>query len=85
MNQTSETSTLPITLESIALQKAELRKQIQQRKEAMAVLAKDIVAPVTPAAGKAGLMMRAFNTGMAAFDGIMLGLKIIRRMRKLLH
>lgn len=85
MNQTTHTSALPLTLESIAQQKAKLRQQIQQRKDTIAILTKEIMAPVSPAAGKTGLMMRAFNTGMAAFDGIMLGLKIIRRMRKLFH
>lgn len=85
MTQTHDTSDLPITLETIAQQKAKLRQQIQQRKDTMTILAKEIVAPVAPATGKAGLMMRAFNTGMAAFDGVMLGLKIIKRMRKLFH
>ena len=27
--------------------------------------------------------MRAFNTGMAVFDGVMLGVKLMRKVRKI--
>lgn len=75
--------TTPITLESIAQRKATLQQQIQQQKEIMAVLTQEIFAPLEPATNKANAMMRAFNTGMAVFDGVTLGIKMMKKFRKL--
>ena len=36
-----------------------------------------------PATNKANAMMRAFNTGMAVFDGIVLGVKVMKKFRKI--
>lgn len=83
MNQQSSLSSEPITLESIIQKKEILRQQITRQKQTMNLLAKEIIAPAVPVAGKTNSMMRAFNTGMAAFDGIMMGVKIMRRIRKL--
>ncbi|WP_294585658.1 hypothetical protein [uncultured Bacteroides sp.] len=80
---TNTSHTFPITLESIALQKAELLEQIHDQKDVMNELARDIFAPLAPATDKASSMMRAFNTGMAVFDGVMLGLKLMRKFRNL--
>lgn len=73
----------PLTLEDIARRKAELQQQIQQQKEVMTVLTQEIFAPLEPATNKATAMMRAFNTGMAVFDGITLGMKMMRKFRNL--
>lgn len=81
MNNTSHT--FPITLESITQQKGELLKQIHEQKDVMDELARDIFAPLAPATDKASSMMRAFNTGMAVFDGVMLGLKLMRKFKKI--
>lgn len=81
MNNTSHT--FPVTLESIAQQKAELLEQIHEQKDAMNEIARDIFAPLAPATDKASSMMRAFNTGMAVFDGVMLGLKLMRKFKKI--
>lgn len=83
MNPNSEEKAASITLEVIARKKMELHKQIQQQKEIMALLTKEIIAPAVPAAGKANQLMRVFHTGMAAFDGIILGIKMMRRIRKI--
>ena len=42
-----------------------------------------IFAPLEPATNKANAMMRAFNTGMAVFDGIVLGVKVMKKFRKI--
>ena len=42
-------------------------------------------APLEPATNKANAMMRAFNTGMAVFDGIVLGVKVMKKFRKYLE
>lgn len=75
--------TIPVTLESITLQKAELLRKIQLQKEIMTGLTQEIFAPLEPATNKANAMMRAFNTGMAVFDGIVLGVKVMKKFRKI--
>ncbi len=47
----------------------------------MTDLTRDILAPIAPATNKANAIMRAFNTGMAVFDGVRLGLKVMRKFR----
>ena len=71
------TNTTPVTLESIAQKKAMLQKEI------MTGLTQEIFAPLEPATNKANAMMRAFNTGMAVFDGIVLGVKVMKKFRKI--
>lgn len=75
--------TSAITLEDIALRKAELQKDIQEKKENIKELSRELFAPLEPATNKANAIMRAFNTGMAIYDGAMTGVKIVRRIRKL--
>lgn len=75
--------TIPVTLESIAQRKATLLQQIRAQKEIMTDLTQEIFAPLAPATNKANAMMRAFNTGMAVFDGIMLGAKLMKKFRML--
>lgn len=79
MNDTSHTS--PITLESLQIQKAEAREKLHAQKRVMADTAKDLFAPLAPAADKGTAIMRAFNTGMAVFDGVMLGMKLMKKIR----
>ena len=76
MNNMPDTSSM--TLESIALQKKELRKKIHAQKEIMTDTARELFAPLAPAADKGNAIMRAFNTGMAVFDGLMLGVKMMK-------
>lgn len=83
MGNTPKTSS--ITLESIALQKEELRKRLQLQKQIMTDTARDLFAPLEPAASKGNAIMRAFNTGMAVFDGLMLGVNLMRRVRKIFY
>ncbi len=71
----------PTTLESIAQQKEALLKQIRSQKEIMTNITREIFAPVAPATNKANTIMRAVNTGMAAFDGALMGLKLMRKIR----
>ena len=74
------TNTTPVTLESIAQKKAML---LRLQKEIMTGLTQEIFAPLEPATNKANAMMRAFNTGMAVFDGIVLGVKVMKKFRKI--
>jgi len=71
------------TLESIAERKKELLQQIVVQKDAMNRLSRQLVSPLAPAANKANALMRAFNTGMAVFDGIKLGIKLMHKFRRI--
>lgn len=73
---------IPDTLEAIAQQKAEVLQQIRIQKRKMDGLVHELLAPLEPAANKAAALTRAFNTGMAVFDGVRLGMKLMRRFRK---
>ena len=68
-----------ITLEEITQRKKKLLNEIQAQKRAMT--AREIFSPLAPAANKADSLMRSFNTGMAIFDGVVLGIKIMKKMR----
>ncbi len=81
MNNTPDTTS--ITLESIAQRKQEVRKKLHSQKQIMTDTARDLFAPLAPAADKGNAIMRAFNTGMAVFDGAMLGLKMMKRIRRM--
>ena len=77
------TNTTPVTLESIAQKKAMLLQEIRLQKEIMTGLTQEIFAPLEPATNKANAMMRAFNTGMAVYDGIVFGVKVMKKFRKI--
>ena len=65
-----------ITLEDIA-------QEICDQKQARAETTRRIFAPRAPAASGGNALMRSFSTGMAIFDGVMLGMKMIRKVRGL--
>lgn len=81
----NRSETVPVTLKSIAQQKAILLQRIHTQKEVMNDITKEIFAPLAPASNKATAIMRTFNTGMAVFDGVMLGLKLMRKFRNALR
>ena len=63
-----------------------LRKKLEVnpvQKEIMTDTARELFAPLAPAADKGNAIMRAFNTGMAVFDGLMLGVKMMRKVRSM--
>ena len=66
-----------ITLEEITQRKKKLLNEIQAQKRAMTATTREIFSPLAPAANKAD----SFNTGMAIFDGVVLGIKIMKKMR----
>lgn len=78
MNDTSHTK---ITLESLRMQKLEALEELRAQKQIMADTAQTLFAPLAPAADKSTSVLRAFNTGMAIFDGVMTGVKLMRKIR----
>ena len=81
MNDTVQTEIL--TLEDLQQQKAEALEELHAQQQIMADTARNLFAPIAPAADKGTAIMRAFNTGMAVFDGVMLGVKLMRKVRKI--
>ena len=81
MNDTVQTEIL--TLEDLQQQKAEALEELRAQQQIMADTARNLFAPIAPAADKGTAIMRAFNTGMAVFDGVMLGVKQMRKVRKI--
>lgn len=69
------------TLEEIAERKKKLLNEIHAQKKAMTATTREIFAPLAPATNKADAIMRSFNTGMAVFDGVVMGIKIMRKVR----
>lgn len=69
-----------ITLEMIAQQKAAKRKELQQVKEDIALTLHELFDPVENKGGAMGFMQHV-NTGIAMYDGVKTGIKIIRRIR----
>ena len=81
MNDTVQTEIL--TLDDLQQQKAEALEELRAQQQIMADTARNLFAPIAPAADKGTAIMRAFNTGMAVFDGVMLGVKLMRKVRKI--
>ena len=71
-----------LTLDEIVQRKKKLRGEIQVQKQAMIATVRNIFSPLPPANNKTNAIMRSFNTGMAVFDGVMLGIKLMRKIRK---
>ena len=77
----AQTPAQKITLEEIAERKKTLLNEIQVQKKAMTDTTREIFAPLAPATNNADAIMRSFNTGMAIFDGVVMGIKIMRKIR----
>lgn len=78
-----DTSALPSTLEELQQRKAKLLQEIGTQKTLMSCIGCEIAAPFAPAASKGNSVLRAFNRGMAVFDGVMLGLKVMRKFKSI--
>ena len=78
MNDISNTEIL--TLEDLQQRRAEALEELRTQKQVMSDTARNLFAPIAPAADKGTAIMRAFNTGMAVFDGAMLGIKLIQTL-----
>lgn len=84
MNTNNSTNPVKIlTLEDLQQQKAEALKELHNQKQVMADATRNLFAPIAPAANKGNAILHAFNTSMAVFDGAMLGIRLIRRIRKI--
>lgn len=78
--QPKQTTNVTYTLEDIIARKQAKRKEILESKERLQTLAQDLFAP-NESKNKLDGLMQHVNMGIAAYDGIMTGIKILRRVR----
>ena len=82
MNTTQDTPKKEITLEMICQQKAEKLSEIRASKQRMTEQARDLFKP-TESMKSANALMNNFSSGVAIFNGVMPGFKIIKRIRNI--
>lgn len=82
MNTQQDTTQTVITLDMICQQKAEKLAEIRASKQRMADQARELFHPAEEAMGSAKLLTSNFSSGIAIFNGVMTGIKIIKRIRK---
>lgn len=80
MNTTPDTPKTEITLEMICQQKAEKLSEIRASKQRMTEQARELFKP-SESMKNANALMSNFGSGMAIFNGVMTGFKIIKRIR----
>ena len=72
-----------ITLESISEKKADIRGQLEESRKAIQRQTKGIFAPASPKGGNN--FMNHISSGIAIFDGVMTGIRIMRKIRSVLY
>lgn len=70
----------PYTIEWVNQQKTEREEKIQASKKRIQNLTQQLFAP-TRSNNKVDNMMQHINMGIAAYDGIMTGVKVLRRIQ----
>jgi len=81
MNTQQNTPKTVITLDMICQQKADKLAEIQASKQRIADQARELFHP-SEVIGGAKLLSNNFSSGIAIFNGVMTGFKIIKRIRK---
>ena len=81
MNTQQDTSKTVITLDMICQQKADKLAEIQASKQRIADQARELFHP-SEVIGGAKVLSNNFSSGIAIFNGVMTGFKIIKRIRK---
>lgn len=82
MNTTQDTPMKEITLEMICQQKAEKLSEIRASKQRMTEQARELFKP-SESMKSANALMSNFSSGVAIFNGVMTGFKIIKRIRNI--
>lgn len=83
MNTPNEPQKPTITLETICQQKAEKLAEIRASKQRITDTAVKLFRPNETTATGTNALMNNFSSGIAIFNGIMTGIKIVRRIRSL--
>lgn len=79
-----KTNTQPAPgLQEIAQRKAALKEQLRKQRAVVIQTAQETFAP-TPEEQSLHPLMQQFSRGLALYDGVMTGLRIMRRVRRFL-
>lgn len=70
------------TLEDISQRKEEVLQDIHIQHQLISETTQEIFGPLTSSGQGQSSIMKKFNTGMAIFDGFMIGMKIFKSIRK---
>lgn len=81
MNTQQDNSKTVITLDMICQQKTEKLAEIRASKQRITDQARELFRP-SEAIGSAKMLSNNFSSGIAIFNGVMTGFKIIKRIRK---
>lgn len=71
------------TLDLIREEKRQVRKQIQESTDRIRSTYQGMVAPPKQPTTKMESFMNAFDQGMAIYDGVMMGMRIVRTIRSI--
>lgn len=71
------------TLELLREEKRQVRKQIKESSDRIRNTYQSIVAPPKQPTTKMESFMNAFDQGMAIYDGVMMGMRIVRAIRSI--
>ena len=71
------------TLDLIREEKKQVRKQILESTDRIRSTYQGMVAPPKPPTTKMESFMNAFDQGMAIYDGVMMGMRIVRTIRSI--
>lgn len=84
MEQTTKTlNNKKYTLDLIREEKRKVRKQIRKSSDRIKKTYRDMIAPPKKPATKMETFMNAFDQGMAIYDGVMMGMRIVRTIRSM--
>lgn len=72
------------TLEDISQRKQEALEDIRIQHQVIAERTEEIFAPFLPSDEGQSSLIKKFNTGMAIFDGVMIGMRLLKSIRKFL-
>lgn len=70
------------TLQQIRTRKAEVRSQMKESADAVKATLHGLLAPPKKASSKLGTLMSMVDQGLAVYDGIMMGMKVARNIRR---
>jgi hypothetical protein len=82
MNTPQNTPKTEITLDVICQQKAEKLSEIRASKQRISLQARELFHPAE-STNKSNALINNFSSGIAIFNGVLTGLKLIRRIRSI--
>lgn len=70
------------TLKEISERKQEVLQEIRIQHQVISEATQRMVAPLLPSEQGTSGIFKKFNTGMAIFEGVMIGMRFFKRIRK---